>query len=190
MAFVALLSMYHVGQSSFLPRFSSFRPIHLSPRSGFGHYGNQESLKGPGSVRLTSLSLVVRNQLHRCMNFFFNFQNNLILTSKDKEVSGTDIFPCRLPPPLFRVPHGYTRSILLTIPCAWKAKCEAELIRTIPIRMLELEEPYGIGQRKIKRSSRYPGEARFRVALDNSLIFLFFDRVTDDLVKQHVAAED
>ena len=109
MVFVALLSMYHVGQSSFLPRFSSFRPIHLSPRSGFGHYGNQESLKGPGSVRLTSLSLVVRNQLHRFMKFFFNFQNNLILTSKDKEVSGTDIFPCRLPPPLQSSPRVHQK---------------------------------------------------------------------------------
>ena len=48
-------------------------------------------LKGEVSVRLTSLYLLVRNQLFQDkLIFFFHFQNNLVLTGKDKEVNRTD----------------------------------------------------------------------------------------------------
>ena len=51
-------------------------------------------LKGEVSVRLTSLSLLVWNQLFQeNIGIFFHFQNNLILTSKDEEVSCTDTSP-------------------------------------------------------------------------------------------------
>ena len=54
-------------------------------------------LKGEVSVRLASLSLLVRNQLFQDkLRFFFHFQNNLVLTGKDKEVSHTDTYPFRV----------------------------------------------------------------------------------------------
>ena len=53
-------------------------------------------MKGEVSVRLTSLYLLVWNQLRGCI-IFFQFQNNLIVTSKYKEVRRTDTNPFRLP---------------------------------------------------------------------------------------------
>ena len=51
-------------------------------------------LKLEVSVRLIALSSLVMNQLHHCMKqFFFQFQNNLVLTSKDREVSRIDTSP-------------------------------------------------------------------------------------------------
>ena len=51
-------------------------------------------LKGEISVQLTSSSLLVRNQLFQeKLGIFFHYQNNLILTAKDKEVSCTDTSP-------------------------------------------------------------------------------------------------
>ena len=54
--------------------------------------------EGEVSVRLTSLYLLVRNQLFQeeLKIIFFHFQNNLILTSKDEEVSHTDTSPFRI----------------------------------------------------------------------------------------------
>ena len=50
--------------------------------------------KGEVSVRLTSLSSLVRNQLFQVkLECFFQYQNNLILTGKDEEVSRTDTYP-------------------------------------------------------------------------------------------------
>ena len=50
------------------------------------------------SVWLTSLHLLVRNQLHRCMNFFFSFITTLSKpVSKNKEVRRTDTSTFRLP---------------------------------------------------------------------------------------------
>ena len=46
---------------------------------------------GEVKVRLTFLPLLDRNQLHDCMKqFFIQFQNKLVLTSKDEEVSAID----------------------------------------------------------------------------------------------------
>ena len=53
-------------------------------------------LKGEVPVQLTSLSLLVKNQLHLCMKHFFRFQNNPVLISKDKEVSRTNTSPFRI----------------------------------------------------------------------------------------------
>ena len=51
-------------------------------------------LKGEVSVGLTALHLLVRNQLFQeKLGFFYYYQNNLILTVKDKEVSHTDMIP-------------------------------------------------------------------------------------------------
>ena len=53
----------------------------------------QGTLKG-----LTSLYLLVRKQLFQDeLKFFFHFQNDLILTSKFKEVNHTDTSPFRVP---------------------------------------------------------------------------------------------
>ena len=46
--------------------------------------------KGEVSVRMTSLYLLFQEELKI---IFFHFQNNLILTSKDEEVSRTDTSP-------------------------------------------------------------------------------------------------
>ena len=51
--------------------------------------------EGEVSVRLTSLYLLVRNQLFQDKLIIFHFQNNLFLTSKDKEVR-TDTSPSEL----------------------------------------------------------------------------------------------
>ena len=51
-------------------------------------------LKREVSVQLTSLSLLVRNQLYHDLKLFFpQFQNNLVLTGKDEEVSRTNTPP-------------------------------------------------------------------------------------------------
>ena len=51
-------------------------------------------LEGEVSVRLTSLSLLVRNELFQDkQGIFFHFQNNLVLTVKDKEVNRADTSP-------------------------------------------------------------------------------------------------
>ena len=47
-------------------------------------------LKGEVSVQLSSLSLLVRNQLHHSMKHFFSIQNNLVLTGKNEEDSHTN----------------------------------------------------------------------------------------------------
>ena len=45
-------------------------------------------LKGEVLVRLTSLSLLVRNQMFQDkLGFFFHYQNNLVLTGKNEEVN-------------------------------------------------------------------------------------------------------
>ena len=49
------------------------------------------------SVWLTSLYLLVRNQLFQeKLGFFFHFQNNLILAGKNEEVNRTDTSPFRI----------------------------------------------------------------------------------------------
>ena len=54
-------------------------------------------LKGEVSVRLTTLSLLVWNQLfQKKLGFFFHFQNNLVLISKDEEVNCPDPSPFRI----------------------------------------------------------------------------------------------
>ena len=53
-------------------------------------------LKGEVSVRLTSLYLLVRNQLFQDkLRIFFHFQNNLVLTGKDEEVNRTPLSELR-----------------------------------------------------------------------------------------------
>ena len=70
---------------------------HLPPLSSYSFVTQTRELsplkKGDVSVRLTSLYLLVRNQLYQGKLIFFHFQNNLILTSKDEEVSRTDTSP-------------------------------------------------------------------------------------------------
>ena len=57
-------------------------------RSNQGAHLNSE---GEVSVRLTSLSLLVRNQLFLDkLGNFFHFQNNVVLAGKDKEINSTD----------------------------------------------------------------------------------------------------
>ena len=52
---------------------------------------------GEVSVRLTSLSLLVRNQLFQDNLGILNlFQNDLVLTDKDKEVNRTYTSPFRI----------------------------------------------------------------------------------------------
>ena len=54
-------------------------------------------MKGEVSVQLTSLSLLVRNQLFQDkLRFFFHFQNKLVLAGKDKAVNRTDTSPFRI----------------------------------------------------------------------------------------------
>ena len=63
-------------------------------------------------MRLISSSLPVRNQLHLDINgiFIFHFQNSLVLTSKEEEVSRTDTSPFRIK---VSVPLYCPRSVVL-----------------------------------------------------------------------------
>ena len=55
------------------------------------------NLKGEVSVRLTSLYLLVMNQLFQDkLIIFFHFQNNLVLTGKDEEVNRNDTSPSNI----------------------------------------------------------------------------------------------
>ena len=60
---------------------------------GNAHFNSE----GEVSVRLTSLSLLVRNQLFQDNLGILNlFQNDLVLTDKDKEVNRTYTSPFRI----------------------------------------------------------------------------------------------
>ena len=60
---------------------------------GNAHYNSE----GGVSVRLTSLSLLVRNQLFQDNLGILNlFQNDLVLTDKDKEVNRAYTSPFRI----------------------------------------------------------------------------------------------
>ena len=73
------------GMATFLDEFNI--------KSGNAHFNSEG-----GSISAPDLLvLLVRNQLNQDkLGIFFHFQNNLVLTSKDEEVRGTDTSPFKI----------------------------------------------------------------------------------------------
>ena len=75
-------------------RISTSHVKNLVSKTQIGHGTLTLILKGEVSVGLTSLYLLVWNRLHQeKLGIYFYFQINLILTSKDVEVSRTHTSP-------------------------------------------------------------------------------------------------